>query len=80
MSFQLVETTTTRAPRALTRAGQRGKRKVGAWGTVTYDDAPEPSVGGEAEWTHHVWRCSNCRALAVTTGETPPKKCGKCQR
>lgn len=28
---------------------------------------------------HHIWRCSHCRALAVTAGEKPPAKCGKCR-
>ncbi len=36
-------------------------------------------TGGTVEKTHAVWRCGNCRALAVCgEGERPSGDCGKC--
>ena len=53
-----------------------------AWHHVADESmtAPVRKTGQTVEKTHSVWRCGNCRALAVTSqGERPSGDCGKCR-
>lgn len=50
----------------------------GVFGGLKERSTKEPT-GEVVEVTHSIWRCGNCRALAVCKqGERPAGACGKC--
>lgn len=78
MPYSKIDTTTTRAPRNLTRATAQPRVYQTMAGPVE-GERHGPSVGGVAEVSHDIHRCTNCRALAVTAAGRPVMgKCGKC--
>ena len=73
MAYELVEEKEMHSPRQL----ERKNAVLGKDGTPNH----YPSVGGKAYAKHRIWRCSFCRALAVTDSSSPPDgKCGRCHR
>lgn len=78
--FRLVERTSTEAPRALHRLDREVLVGVDPFGNDFEIDRHPPDVGGTVVVEKCVWKCSECRALAVGPPDEYPGKCGRCHK
>ena len=77
MSWSHVKDETTTAPQYETKA----RTIIGPWGSYQIkEDSTKNPTGGTVEKTHSIWRCTGCRALAVTSKGERPGECGKCPK